>query len=100
MCVSARECGIYRVFSHHQPPHRINSLLSNDATQPLTPLNEPSLYITDNCANLTYALSEHTGRDGQKGCTKDPIDCLGMLLVSGLAFVGHGGFDCRGGGGY
>jgi hypothetical protein len=78
----------------------INSLLSYDATQPLTPLNEPSLYITDNCANLVYALSEHTGRDGQKGCTKDPIDCLGMLLVSGLAFVGHGGFDCRGGGGY
>ena len=78
----------------------INSLLSYDATQPLTPLNEPSLYIADTCANLTYALSEHTGRDGQKGCTKDPIDCLGMLLVSGLAFVGHGGFDCRGGGGY
>lgn len=78
----------------------INSLLSYDATQPLTPLNEPQLYIADTCANLTYALSEHTGRDGQKGCTKDPIDCLGMLLVSGLAFVGHGGFDCRGGGGY
>jgi hypothetical protein len=78
----------------------INSLLSYDATQPLTPLNEPSLYITDDCANLIYALSEHTGRDGQKGCTKDPIDCLGMLLVSGLAFVGRGGFDCRGGGGY
>jgi hypothetical protein len=78
----------------------INSLLSYDATQPLTALNEPSLYITDTCTNLTYALSEHTGRDGQKGCTKDPIDCLGMLLVSSLAFVGRGGFDCRGGGGY
>jgi hypothetical protein len=78
----------------------INSLLSYDATQPLTALNEPSLYITNDCANLIYALSEHTGRDGQKGCTKDPIDCLGMLLVSGLAFVGRGGFDSRGGGGY
>ena len=78
----------------------INSLLSYDATQPLTPLNEPSLYVVKDCANLTYALSEHTGRDGQKGCTKDPIDCLGMLLVSSLAFVGHGGFDSRGGGGY
>jgi hypothetical protein len=78
----------------------INSLLSYDATQPLTPLNEPSLYVTKDCSNLIYALSEHTGRDGQKGASKDPIDCLGMLLVSGLAFVGHGGFDCRGGGGY
>ena len=78
----------------------INSLLSYDATQPLTPLNEPSLYITKDCSNLIYALSEHTGRDGQKGASKDPIDCLGMLLVSSLAYVGHGGFDCRGGGGY
>ena len=78
----------------------INSLLSYDATQPLTPLNEPSLYITKNCSNLIYALSEHTGRDGQKGASKDPIDCIGMLLVSGLAYVGNGGFDCRGGGGY
>ena len=78
----------------------INSLLSYDATQPLTPLNEPELYITKDCANLTYALSEHTGRDGQKGASKDPIDCLGMLLVSGLAYVGNGGFNSRGGGGY
>lgn len=78
----------------------INSALSYDATQPLTPLNEPELYVVKDCANLIYALSEHTGRDGQKGATKDPIDCLGMLLVSGLAHVGHGGFDTRGGGGY
>jgi len=78
----------------------INSLLSYDATQPLTQLNEPSLYITKDCSNLTYALSEHTGRDGQKGASKDPIDCLGMLLVSGLAYVGNGGFNSRGGGGY
>jgi hypothetical protein len=78
----------------------INSLLFYDATQPLTPLNEPELYITKDCANLTYALSEHTGRDGQKGASKDPIDCLGMLLVSGLAYVGNGGFNSRGGGGY
>lgn len=78
----------------------INSLLSYDATQPITPLNEPSLYITKDCSNLIYALSEHTGRDGQKGASKDPIDCIGMLLVSGLAYVGQNGFDTRGGGGY
>jgi hypothetical protein len=78
----------------------INSVLSYDATQPLTPVNEPSLYIVKDCSNLVYSLSEHTGRDGQKGATKDPIDCLGMLLVSGLAHVGRGGLDSRGGGGY
>lgn len=78
----------------------INSHLSYDATQELTPLNEPSLYVVQDCFNLVYSLSEHTGRDGQKGATKDPIDCLGMLLVSGLAYVGRGGFDTRGGGGY
>ena len=83
-----------------QSTSAINSLLSYDATQALTPLNEPALYVVKTCSNLIYALSEHTGRDGQKGASKDPIDCIGMLLVSGLAYVGNGGFNSRGGGGY
>lgn len=78
----------------------INSNLSWDSTQPMTTFNEPHLFIGKDCHNLVWCLSEHTGRDGQKGASKDPIDCLGMLLTSKLDYVGGGGLDSVGGGTY
>lgn len=78
----------------------INSDLSFDTTQPIGPLNQPKLYIVDDLHNLIYCLSEHTGRDGQKGASKDPIDCLGMLLTSKVDFIEEGGLNSTGGGGY
>jgi len=78
----------------------INSELSYDSTKPVSMLNEPKLYISKDCHNLIYCLSEHTGKDGQKGATKDAIDCLGMLLASKLEHIGAGGFDTIGGGTY
>jgi len=78
----------------------INSDLSFDTTKPLGPFNQPKLYVVEDCHNLIYSLSEHTGRDGQKGATKDPIDCLGMLLTSKVDHIEAGGLNSRGGGGY
>jgi len=78
----------------------INSALSFDGSKPLTPINEPKLYIVDDCQNLIMALSEHVGSDGQKGASKDPIDCLGMLLTSRLEHVGPNGMQTVGGGSY
>lgn len=78
----------------------INSDLSFDTTKPIGPLNQPKLYIVEDLYNLIYCLSEHTGRDGQKGASKDPIDCLGMLLTSKVEYIGEGGLNSYGGGGY
>jgi len=55
--------------------------LAFDINEPLSPLNQPKLYITENCKNLIYCLREWTGHDGDKGATKDPIDCLRYLVV-------------------
>ena len=78
----------------------INSDLSYDSTKPMTAMNEPKLYIADDCHNLIWCLSEHTGRDGQKGASKDPIDCLGMLLISKVEHIGPNGLQSWGGGTY
>ncbi len=78
----------------------INSDLSYDATKPMTSLNEPRLYVVDDLHNLVWCMSEHTGRDGQKGASKDPIDCLGMLLVSKVEHIGPQGLQSWGGGTY
>lgn len=77
----------------------INDALSYDATKPITGINEPKLYIVDDLENLIWCLSEHTGMDGDKGASKDPIDCLGMLMTSNLCYVGDG-FQAVGGGSY
>ena len=78
----------------------INSALSFDSTSPMSAINEPKLYVVDECYNLIWCLAEHTGRDGQKGASKDPIDCLGMLLTSSCDYVAPGGMNSYGGGSY
>ena len=78
----------------------INSELSWDTTKDITVLNEPNLYIDKDCYNLIWCLSEHTGRDGQKGASKDPVDCLGMLIVSKLEYIAEGGMNSVSGGSY
>lgn len=59
----------------------INDLLSYNKDEPLSEENRPRLYVSDRCSNLVYSLREWTGTDGQKGASKDPIDCLGYLAV-------------------
>jgi hypothetical protein len=66
----------------------INDLLdfNND---PSKPLKRPKLFISEECENLIFALTEWTGLDGEKGATKDPVDALGYLLSRAPVFVNH-----------
>lgn len=59
----------------------INNWLAYDMGQPLSIVNCPKLYISEDCQNLIYCLREWTGQDGQKGASKDPVDCLRYLAV-------------------
>jgi hypothetical protein len=67
----------------------INDWFSYDLSQPLSPINEPRLFISDKCQNLIYCLKEWTGADGEKGATKDPIDCLRYLSVMSPVHIGN-----------
>ena len=59
----------------------INDGFAYDMNYDVSPLNKPKLYISEDCQNLIYCLKEWTGQDGEKGATKDPIDCLRYLMV-------------------
>jgi phage terminase large subunit-like protein len=59
----------------------INNWLSYDMSQPISSQNQPKLFVSEDCQNLIYCLKEWTGQDGQKGASKDPIDCLRYLAV-------------------
>lgn len=79
----------------------INDLLAWDPSKPFEPLlNEPRLYVSRTCRNTIWALQNWTGRDGQKGACKDPIDCLGMMAAGDLKFAEGGALECTGGGTY
>lgn len=78
----------------------INTALSFDTTKPMTAINQPKLSIVDDCYNTIWCLAEHTGYDGQKGASKDPIDCLGMLCTSQSDYVSPNGMNSFGGGSY
>lgn len=78
----------------------INDALAHDPGQPLSILNEPKLYVSKACDNLIYSLREWTGADGEKGASKDPIDCLRYLAVMQPEQYDEQSFKCKGGGSY
>jgi len=77
----------------------INDALYFDDTKPIDHDNAPHLYISSRCTNTIWALKEWTGKDGPKGASKDPIDCLRYLLSSGVDDV-DGKLQVSGGGSY
>jgi hypothetical protein len=65
----------------------INDKLFYLQDRPIDHTNQPHLYVVETCPNTIYALKEWTGKDGQHGATKDPIDCLRMFVLSGCEHV-------------
>jgi hypothetical protein len=58
--------------------------------EPVTPLNCPRTYVSKSCSNLIWSLRVWTGLDGEKGASKDPIDCLKMAAKMDLVHLPHG----------
>jgi phage terminase large subunit-like protein len=78
----------------------INDGFAYDYSQEVSPLNKPKLYISEECQNLIYCLKEWTGLDGEKGATKDPIDCLRYLITMNPEFLSSESLKGTGGGSY
>ena len=78
----------------------INDGFSYDMSQDISETNRPKLYLSESCQNLIYAVREWTGQDGDKGATKDPIDCLRYLMVMDPQYQGREAMRGWGGGCY
>jgi hypothetical protein len=83
----------------------INSALYYDAetelgkfSSALGRINEPQLQIVESCPNTIYSLSVWSGKDGQKGATKDFIDVLRGCFLSSVNYVGRDQFTWQHGG--
>ena len=78
----------------------INDWFSYDQNQPISPINQPKLYISEDCKNLMWCLREWTGADGEKGSSKDPIDALRYIAVMQPDFADENSGKAIGGGSY
>ena len=78
----------------------INDWLAFNLNMPINRANEPKLFISDRCQNLIFSMREWTGADGDKGATKDPIDCLRYLAVMDPSHYSDTSFAAVGGGSY
>ena len=78
---------------------KINDLLSWNDVEPKTHENRPSLYVSENCSNLIYSLTEYSGSSRDEAC-KDFIDVLRYGAVTPLDYVSSGQLATTGGGGY
>jgi len=61
----------------------------------LARVNQPRLKISVQCPNTIYALKTWTGKDGNKGATKDPIDLLRYAAASDIDFIGEDAYSWR-----
>jgi hypothetical protein len=52
----------------------IETKLKYDESRPIDSLNCPKYYIVEHCAAMIFAHQNWTGKDGDKGACKDPID--------------------------
>jgi len=69
----------------------VNELLDWNQEQPLvTLMNEPKLYVCEDCQQVIWALENYTGRGGPKGACKDFADLLRYMALAKLEFVETG----------
>jgi hypothetical protein len=78
----------------------LNDWFSYDQNQPISAVNQPKLYISEDCHNLIWCLREWTGLDADKGASKDPIDTLRYLAVMNPEYGGTDSYRAVGGGSY
>jgi phage terminase large subunit-like protein len=71
-----------------------------DDSRPVDPLNCPQIYVSAACENLIWSLKTWTGQDGEKGASKDPVDCLKAAAKMRLWEMLPGSVTCTGGGSY
>jgi len=74
--------------------------MAYDQNQPVSIINQPKIFISDECKNLMWCLREWTGNDGDKGASKDPIDVLRYLAVMQPEFGDANTYKAIGGGSY
>ena len=66
---------------------KVNDELSYKEDEPISVINEPRLYVMENCQNLIRAMFNWSPDQGSDSPWKDPIDALRYLFDEPLYYV-------------
>jgi hypothetical protein len=78
----------------------ISEWLDYNDEKPIDALNQPSLYVSEECEQVIDCLRMWTGGDGEKGASKDFIDLLRYAAVDDIDEVTDDMMTVKGGFGY
>lgn len=66
----------------------VNELLDYNEKEPMVRiLNQPHLFVSEDCQQVIWAMANYTGRAGDKGACKDPIDLVRYLALAELEYI-------------
>lgn len=65
----------------------LNDLMTYDDQKPVSAMNRPKFFVSEECENTIFALLEYTGAGGKDEAVKDPVDVLRYLAVAGAEFI-------------
>lgn len=70
----------------------VNELLDwNQEEKLVSVLNQPHLFVSEDCAQVRWMFENYTGRGGEKGACKDPADLARYMALAKLEHVPAGG---------
>jgi hypothetical protein len=79
----------------------INGLLFFNPEEPILPLlNEPRLYVTEDCRQFIWAMQNFTGHGGESGACKDFVDVCRYMALARLRHIDGRMLETTGGGTY
>lgn len=79
----------------------VNELLDWNTEQPLVSLmNQPHLFVSEDCHQVRWMFENYTGRAGAKGACKDPADLVRYMALAKLEDVVGMGAKVRAGRGF
>lgn len=78
----------------------INEWLDYNEDAPINAMNEPTLFVSEECEQLIECLRMWTGADGDKGASKDFVDLLRYAAVEDVDMVDDNMFVTTGGWAY
>lgn len=76
-----------------------NMLYWNTEEKLVALLNQPHLFVCEDCHQMRWMFENYTGMAGEKGASKDPADLARYMALAKLEYVQegrHGGRDGRG----
>ena len=78
----------------------VNDALDYNIDDKLSSVNQPKLFISNECKNTVACMTEASAAGGERNAFKDPIDCLRYIMTASPMHITDQTWAASGGGTY